>query len=145
MTCACCTPTTQKTKAICPQCGQTSWAVSHRTMQHQLVSPNNMQAWDEDFFCCRNLDCPVAYASEHHVIPKTSLRAYQSGQEPMLCYCFGVSRAVYQHLLEDNTAQGIKAFVVQQTKEKLCACEVRNPSGRCCLADFKAMEDAYDS
>jgi len=51
---------------------------------------------------------------------------------------------VYRRALAEGTAEAIKAFVVQQTKEKLCACESRNPSGRCCLADFKRMEKAHD-
>jgi len=45
----------------------------------------------------------------------------------------------------DGTAKAMKAFVVQQTKEGLCACEARNTSGRCCLADFRQMEKDHDS
>jgi len=31
---------------------------------------------------------------------------------------------------------GIRDFVVAQTRLGLCACDTRNPSGRCCLIDF---------
>jgi hypothetical protein len=31
---------------------------------------------------------------------------------------------------------GTREFVVEQTKLKHCACEVQNPSGKCCLKDF---------
>jgi len=30
----------------------------------------------------------------------------------------------------------LKDFVVEQTKADVCACDIRNPSGRCCLKDF---------
>ena len=29
-----------------------------------------------------------------------------------------------------------KEFVMAQTKAQNCACEIRNPSGKCCLVDF---------
>jgi len=63
----------------------------------------------------------------------------------MLCYCFDISEAAYRIALADGMAKAMKAFVVQQTKEGLCACESRNTSGRCCLADFRQMEKDHDS
>ena len=53
----------------------------------------------------------------------------QSGSA-MLCYSYGVTRA------DTQAVPQIRAFVVEQTPQQLCACETRNPSGRCCLADF---------
>ena len=79
------------------------------------------------------------------MIPKISLRAFQSNQDVMLCHCFDVSESDYRTALQHGSSEAIKAFVVQQTKDKLCACESRNPAGRCCLASFKQMEKAYDS
>ncbi|MCK5920792.1 MAG: hypothetical protein KAG66_07615, partial [Methylococcales bacterium] len=48
----------------------------------------------------------------------------------LLCYCYGVT---CQQALNNPDA---KAFVLAQTKLKNCACDTRNPSGRCCLKDF---------
>jgi len=47
--------------------------------------------------------------------------------------------------LANGSALAIKAFVIQQTKEGLCACESRNPSGRCCLADFRRLEQEHQA
>jgi len=58
----------------------------------------------------------------------------------MLCHCFDIAESTYRNALADGTAEATKAFVVQQTKDGLCACESRNPSGRCCLASFRPME-----
>ncbi len=30
---------------------------------------------------------------------------------------------------------------MQRTKAGECACEIRNPSGQCCLANFKRLEN----
>ena len=54
----------------------------------------------------------------------------------IICYCFDVN---YETALNDIDKQGnseIKEFVIQQTVTKQCACEVRNPSGKCCLSNF---------
>ncbi|MCF6204409.1 MAG: hypothetical protein L3J59_12215, partial [Methylococcaceae bacterium] len=57
-----------------------------------------------------------------------------------LCYCFDVNVAEYIQALKNNTASEIKNFVIQKTKSGECACEIRNPSGQCCLANFKQLE-----
>ncbi len=144
MSCACCNTTTKKTRMSCPACGQNCFPVSRQTILHQVQSPDNQRITDGDYAYCANRECNVGYFSAFDSIPKTSLRAFQSGQSAMLCHCFDISESVYRAALDDGTAKAIKAFVVQQTKEGLCACESRNPSGRCCLASFKQMEKAHD-
>jgi len=113
-------------------------------MLHQLRFPENQRLSEDDYAFCSNYDCQVGYFSSSNAITKAHLRAFQPDQQPMLCHCFDISESAYQAALSDGTAKAIKAFVVRQTKEKLCACESRNPSGRCCLADFKRMEKAHD-
>ena len=46
------------------------------------------------------------------------------------CYCFGVTK------LQAKQDTAIKTYVTKQTKEKNFTCDIRNPSGRCCLKDF---------
>jgi len=113
-------------------------------MLHQVQFPDNQDIAEGDYACCANPDCNTGYFSTSSTIPKSRFRAFQPGQLAMLCHCFDISKPVYRRALAEGTAEAIKAFVVQQTKEKLCACESRNPSGRCCLADFKRMEKAHD-
>jgi len=109
-------------------------------MLHQIQFPDNQNITENDYAFCSNRDCTTGYFSASDSIPKTRLRAFQSDQQMKLCYCFDISESMYRTALADGTAEAIKAFVVQQTKDSLCACEARNPSGRCCLAGFRAME-----
>jgi hypothetical protein len=48
----------------------------------------------------------------------------------LLCYCFGVSRA------DAACDPALRDFVVAATRDGQCACDTRNPSGRCCLKDL---------
>lgn len=79
--------------------------------------------------------CQIVYFGEDDSVIKTSaLRTLvgikEKSSNSLLCYCYGIT---YKDYIK---TPNIKSFVVQQTKEKNCACETHNPSGRCCLKDF---------
>ncbi len=74
---------------------------------------------------------------------KQYLRARLEIENNQLCYCFDINAAQYSAALLANEAEAIKNFVNQQTQTGACACETRNPSGRCCLADFKQLESTF--
>ena len=145
MSCSCCHTGTKKGGLACSACGQRSLQVSRQTMLHQVQFPENQRLSEGGYAFCANRDCSTGYFSPSAMIPKSQLRAFQPSQTAMLCHCFDISEAVYRTALGDGRAESIKQFVVQQTKQKLCACESRNPSGRCCLANFKKMEQEHMS
>lgn len=120
----------------CPECGRNCVPVSLRTMLHQVCAPENRYIAGGDYAYCANRDCHIGYFSASNRIPKSSLRAFQPGQRKMLCHCFDISESAWRTALAAGRAVAMKDFVVQQTKAGLCACETRNPSGRCCLAFF---------
>lgn len=139
---SCCAETPPSKRRDCPECGKSCLPVKMQTMFHQIQSPDNQRIVEDDYAYCPNQACPVGYFSASSLIPKLKLRAYQNGPQALLCHCFDVSQPVYQTAIQAGTHETIKAFVVQQTKVGNCACEIRNPSGRCCLADFTRLEKA---
>ena len=145
MSCSCCHTNPKKTRRRCPECAQTCVPVSMQTMLHQVQSPENQHIASGDYAYCANPDCHVGYCSASVHIPKTKLRAFQPNQQAMLCHCFDISESAYRTALAHGTAAAMKDFVIQQTKQGLCACASRNPLGRCCLASFQKLENAYDS
>jgi hypothetical protein len=130
-----CKSTPQK-KRLCPRHGANGTLVSITTIQHHLKQPWHWQASDQAYYFCDDPHCEVAYFAEDDSIIKQSELRTEIGiktQQPdaLICYCYGVSLQAAQ----ENPA--IKAFVVKMTKQSQCACETRNPSGRCCLKDFR--------
>jgi hypothetical protein len=100
----------------------------------------------EKYYYCKNIECDVGYFTlTGNTIRKADLRAYKQISQSWLCYCFGISAASYKAKLTEGKAKPIKTFVVLQTKEHTCACAIRNPSGQCCLADFKRLEKQHES
>lgn len=119
----------------CPVNGRVCKEVATATVLHHLARPWEWDDRGRSYFFCDDPDCAVVYFSDDgQVIGKSSLRT-EIGQkshspEALVCYCFGVSQADAQQ----NPA--VRDFVIEQTRLGRCACESRNPSGRCCLKDF---------
>ena len=111
----------------CPVCGTACPEVKEKTVLHQVVQPWRIMRGARYFFC-NNPDCQVVYFSDGGtVISRPEIRG---GGKGLICHCFGVT------LKDAQDDPGLREFVAALTKEGLCACEARNPSGKCCLKDF---------
>ena len=140
--CCCPTHTSTKTKETCPECGSTCKSVVMPTLYHQVRFPENQAIIADNYYFCPAKTCPIAYFSNTgHTVPKQHLRSYQAIQNDALCYCFDIDTGQYLSALKDHRAEQIKAFVMQRTQAGDCACEIRNPSGQCCLANFKRLDN----
>lgn len=140
----CSTNTSTKTKQICPECSSTCKSVGMPTLYHQVRFPENQSIVTDCYYFCPAKTCPIAYFSNaDNTIPKLHLRSYQSIHNDALCYCFDIDAEQYLSALKDQRAEPIKAFVMQRTQAGECACEIRNPSGQCCLANFKRLENEH--
>ena len=136
----CCSSTSCATnspppKAKCPVNGKEYSPVSPTTIKHHIAEPWNWFTKTQGYYFCDDPDCDVVYFGEDSsLIRKSDLRTEVGvkGKSPdrLICYCFGVSMS------QANSDSNIKSFVMQETKEHTCACETRNPSGKCCLKDF---------
>jgi len=122
-------------KHICPVNGIEYRQVSYKTVIHHLQKPWLRQDTAQNYYFCDDPECNVVYfADDNSTIKKDKLRTSvgvkeQSG-DATICYCFGVTKA---DAVQD---QHIKDYVIDQTKEHMCDCEIRNPSGKCCLKEF---------
>lgn len=60
-----------------------------------------------------------------------------------LCYRLGFTRADVRAEVATTGASTIPDRITAEVKAGRCACEVKNPSGRCCLGDVrKAVTEA---
>lgn len=135
----CCSTQTESSavqkKHRCPVNGIECYWVSNTTIKHHIRRPWEWSGEGQSYYFCSDPECDVVYFGEDgSVIERSMLRTSvgqkdQSG-DALLCYCYGVT------YFDASTNAGAKAFVVDETRRKACACETRNPSGRCCLVDF---------
>lgn len=125
----------------CPRCGASAKRVGIKTLYHQVRFPENQVIRPGDYYYCPNEACAVAYFSiTDNAIPKQQLRITRNSHEGLLCYCFDIAEAQYRSALQAGNAIELMHFVIERVKAGLCACEITNPSGQCCLAKFKQLE-----
>ena len=123
-------------KAVCPVNGQLYSRVERKTLLHHLSKPWQLDIPEQGYYFCDSKDCDVVYFGEDSsTFTQAELRTQvgQKSDHPQrtLCYCFDVTQ---QDALTHNEAPNL--FVIEQTRSGSCDCEIRNPSGRCCLKDF---------
>ena len=140
----CCSGDLPPATLECPQCGISCKNISMKTIFHQVKFPDILDIDNDSYYYCADKTCSVGYFSqEGKTISKNQLRAFTELENNKLCYCFDINTEQYVNSLKNETADTIKNFVIQKTKAGDCACEIRNPSGQCCLAKFKQLEKNF--
>ncbi len=127
-------------KRACPVNGKKYALVSAATIRHHMKNPWSWEEVDQGYYFCDDPECSVVYfGQDNFVLETTDLRTSvgikDSTKKAIVCYCYGVSIADAKNNLK------IRDFVLEETKRQRCACEVFNPSGRCCLKNFPNAEE----
>jgi len=113
-----------------------------KTIFHHVTFPDVLDITTDSYYFCSDETCSVGYFSQQgKTIFKNQLRVFIKPENTKLCYCFDITQEQYINSFKNKSSARIKNFIVEKTKVGDCACEVRNPSGRCCLADFKQLEN----
>jgi Zinc binding domain len=107
-----------------------------------MVKPEFLEeALKGTFRFCPDRECAIVYFQEQgsRVYTVSDLRTtvgVKASTDPIpLCYCFGFDES---HLREEIAQTGtttIPQRISHLIREGLCACDVRNPSGNCCLGE----------
>lgn len=138
----CCTSSasdrTPPRNAVCPRNGNSYSAVDLRTVLHHVRTPWQSSLPAQAYYFCDDPACDVVYfGADRRLITRADLRTdvgqKSQADDRAICYCFDVKAA------DLRSAEGralTRAFVIDQTRQATCDCEVLNPSGRCCLKDF---------
>ncbi|MBK8464325.1 MAG: hypothetical protein IPL32_00700 [Chloracidobacterium sp.] len=126
----------------CQICGEAGRIVAKQTVVHQVISEKLLFVGDAEYRFCGSADCDVVYYSvDGNVFNTDDLRELVTtktkGDNRPLCYCFGFTEGNVRREIVLKGETTIPAQVTQFIKEKLCACEIRNPSGSCCLGEIK--------
>jgi hypothetical protein len=99
---------------------------------------------DTQYYFCEAADCEVVYFAADVEAPRflrkdlmVRIGAKETADPIPICYCFGFTR---QDIWEEIRCTGRSTVAERITAEIAagrCACEVKNPSGKCCLGDVK--------
>ncbi len=123
--------------AVCPEGGARGTSVAWLTVAALVrgrVPPKQV------FWLCREPSCQVVYFGSEG----TALRAedlgvspgFKEGGDGLLCYCFEVRKTDLASEIADTGRSDVLDEITAEVKAWNCACEVRNPSGKCCLGEI---------
>ncbi len=135
----CCQVPIVVNSAHCRLCGRKGQSVTRRTMEHLLVDSARARLEDHPYFFCATPTCPVVYFSNEadSYFYKGDVRVrvgVKETEDPVpICYCFGITEKMVRDEIAATGRTTIPDYIKAQIKSGRCACEIMNPSGRCCL------------
>ena len=127
---------------VCPVNGTRSKQVGMLTVK-SLVCQLPLEMPNTQYYFCDSSDCEVVYFPLDPEAPsfrRGDLMMRVSAKEtenPLpICYCFGFTRQdIWDEIHKTGKSTAAKR-IAAEVEAGRCACEVRNPSGKCCLGDI---------
>lgn len=132
----------------CPRCGAVGRVVGDATIEAILRPGLSTSLLGVERRFCRTPTCDVLYYGlDGRFVEKSAATVRVGLKESVdpvpLCYCFGISRADVRKEVAETGDCTIPSRITSEVRAGQCACEVKNPSGACCLGDVnKAVNDA---
>lgn len=123
----------------CPAIGAQTKQVSILTVR-SLVRRLPLHMPRTQYYFSESRDCEVVYFASDSQAPifrrgdlSVRVGAKEESEPTQVCYCFGFTRKD----IENEIAETGRSTVADRIGrgEGNCACEVKNPSGKCCLGD----------
>lgn len=138
----CCAPAEDRSANVqsCPACGCRGQSVESSTVAALVAGPVPAR---QTLWLCRDRDCAVVYFGDAGARVLVSglrfLTALKSeSPEALVCYCFLHARSEIESELQHGGTSTLVDRIAVKVRAGECACEVRNPSGRCCLGEVRA-------
>jgi hypothetical protein len=86
---------------------------------------------------CPTASCPVVYFGEGEAFDREAIAVPVFQKEPpghrTICYCFAIGESDLRREIATTGRSTAAARIAAQVGAGRCACEIRNPEGRCCL------------
>jgi hypothetical protein len=94
------------------------------------------------YYFCGASDCDVVYFALEVEAPRfcredlvVRVGTKETADPIQVCYCFGFTRKDIENEISETGRSTVAGRISAEVKTGNCACEVKNPSGKCCLGD----------
>lgn len=125
----------------CPTNGARSKRVNMLTVR-SLVRHLPLGMPKAQYYFCEVTECDVVYFAskpEAPIFKRADLLVrvgVKETENPVpVCYCFGFTREDIEQEVAHIGRSAIAQRITAEVKAGNCACEVKNPSGKCCLGN----------
>ena len=132
----------------CPVNGARSKQIAMLTVR-SLVGRLPLGMPRTQYYFCEARDCDVVYFALDAQAPifrradlLVRVGAKEEGDPIPVCYCFGFTRKDIENEIAETGRSTVADWITAEVKAGNCTCEVKNPSGKCCLGDVtRAVRD----
>ncbi|MBI5427035.1 MAG: (2Fe-2S)-binding protein [Nitrospinae bacterium] len=120
--------------------------VGAKTLSHLVVENRRGDIGSGSYRFCPAPACPVVYYDNEQArsFYKEDLAVKVSEKESdpavPLCYCFDISEEDIRREVFETGQSAASKRIRAEVKAGRCACEIKNPSGRCCLKKVERVE-----
>ncbi len=140
---ACCVQPSDETGARrCPISGSPGRPVKWTTMVALSLGKVPPR---QEVSLCLDADCEVVYFGDRGLELRSAdvrtVPGFKQGSDHLACHCFLHSRDAIEQEVRAQGSSPTLEFIRTQVKEKNCACELRNPTGKCCLREIQQIVD----
>jgi hypothetical protein len=125
----------------CPVNGTRSKQVDMLTVK-SLVRTLPLAIPNTQYYFCDASDCDVVYFASEVAAPMfrredlaVRVGAKETADPIPVCYCFGFTRKDIENEIAETGCSTAADRIKTEVNAGRCACEVKNPSGKCCLGD----------
>src|SRR5260370_32310610 len=125
----------------CPVNGTRSKQVEMLTV-NSLVRTLPLEMPNTQYYFCDASDCDVVYFASEGDAPMfrredlvVRVGAKETADPIPVCYCFGFTRKDIENEIAETGLSTVADRIKTEVNAGNCDCEVRNPSGKCCLGD----------
>lgn len=125
----------------CPECGNRAKQVEVLTVR-SLVRHLPFEMVSAQYYFCEAPGCDVVYFPFDPAAPVfhqadllVRVGAKEEGNSGLTCYCFGVTRKAIREEIEQTGKSTVGERIKAEVQAGNCACEVKNPTGKCCLGN----------
>jgi len=135
----------------CPSCGIIGRVVGDKTIQAILEPAKALSLLAVGRRFCGTPSCAtVYYGDDGRAVTKDEIPirvGLKEREDPIpLCYCFGFSVADARREILETGRCTIPARIKAEVRAGQCACEIKNPSGICCLGEVnRAVEEEQEA
>lgn len=131
--------------ANCPVSQSASSRVQLRTVRSLVRGERRWQLENVQYYFCDDPKCTVVYFSNEDVpsfvVDDLGVKVFAKdpGEDVPVCYCFEWTRDRIRKEIVETGRSTAAMEIASQVKAQLCACDVKNPKGRCCLGDVNLV------
>ena len=133
---------------VCSVNGTPSKQVDMLTVK-SLVRRLPLGMSNTQYYFCDSSECDVVYFPLDTQAPlfrrgdlMVRVGTKETAEPIPVCYCFGFTRGDIENEVAETGRSTIAEQIKTQVKAGNCACEMKNPSGKCCLGDvIRAAKD----